>query len=190
MLIFFDLVILLFLLVAFVKGYRKGLISMLISMATIVIAAIFGGKIAETIHPHISETINASPQWSNIIAYTLAFLLIALVLSLIGRVVQKLFEAVYLGFINRIAGAIISIASTMIILSLVINLITAVDFQERLIKPHIKKESFFYERVQAVIPAIVPYLNFESIQEIIPEFQEQSQPSQYTTYLRRIILVS
>ncbi len=175
MLTFFDLVILLFLFVAFIKGYRKGIISMLISLATIIFSAIFGGKIADVIHPYLIETITSNPQWSNLLAYTIAFLLIAFVLSFIGRIVQKLFDAVYLGFFNRIAGAIISIATTMVILSLILNLILIVDFRERLIKPEIKKESFFYERVQAVIPVIVPYLNFESIQKMIPENQDNNQ---------------
>lgn len=175
MLTFFDLIILLFLFVALIKGYRKGLISMLISLATIVIAAIFGGKIAETIHPHLIDTLNTDPQWSNILAYTLAFLLIALVLSLVGRVVQKLFDAIYLGFINRIAGSVVSISTTMIILSLVLNLVLFVDVRERLIKPEIKEKSFFYERVQSVIPTIVPYLDFKSMREMIPENQDKNQ---------------
>lgn len=169
MLIVFDLIVLLFLFIAFIKGYRKGLISMIISLATIIIATVFGGKIAEWIYPHLIDTINISPQWTNILAYTFAFLLIAFALTLVGKIVQNLFEAIYLGVINRILGALISISTTMIILSLITNLLLVVDFKERIITPELKKESFFYDRIQVIVPTITPFLNFEYIEDIIPE---------------------
>ena len=56
----------------------------------------------------------------------------------------------------------------MFILSIILNLVLMLDKNENLISKEIKKESFFFERVEVVIPAVVPYLNKE-LWEFIPE---------------------
>lgn len=165
----FDLMILIILLLAFVGGLKKGLIRMLIGLATIILAAIFGGKLAAFLLPYISKINNISPQWANLLAYLAAFMIIALVLSAVGNLIHKLFTIVYLGFINRLIGGIIAIGSAMVVLSILLNLLLIIDPEERLINQKIKDESFFYERVQAVVPAIVPYLNISDLSEIIPK---------------------
>ena len=45
----FDILIGILLLLAVVNGYRKGLIMQLVGLATLILAAIFGGRLAEII---------------------------------------------------------------------------------------------------------------------------------------------
>lgn len=165
----FDIIVLIVLVVAFIKGYKKGLISMLIGLAIIVLAAIFGGTLANIFLPEINKILDISPQWANTLSYVSAFLIIAVVLTLVGHFIQKVFDAVNLSFVNRLGGSVISIGSAMVVLSILLNLLLFVDSGEKLIKPNVKKESFFYERVKAVVPAIVPYLNISSWDEILPQ---------------------
>lgn len=47
----------------------------------------------------------------------------------------------------------------MVILSILLNLVLMIDKNEIIIKKEIKENTFFYERVEAVVPAIVPYLD-------------------------------
>lgn len=165
----FDIIVLIVLVVAFIKGYKKGLISMLIGLAIIVLAAILGGTLAKTFLPEINKILDISPQWANTLSYVSAFLIIAVALTLVGHFIQKVFDAVNLSFVNRLGGSVISIGSAMVVLSILLNLLLFVDSGEKLIKPNVKKESFFYERVKAVVPAIVPYLNISSWDEILPQ---------------------
>ena len=58
---------------------------------------------------------------------------------------------------------------SMIILSIVVNLILILDTNNSIITPKIASSSFFYEGVQAVVPAATPYLKFDLIEEIIPD---------------------
>jgi membrane protein required for colicin V production len=57
----------------------------------------------------------------------------------------------------------------MVLLSVLLNLVLILDRNETLIKPELKEESFFFRRVEAVVPAIVPYLNREFWEEHVPE---------------------
>ncbi len=169
MLNWFDLIVLILLLIAFVNGYRKGLVMMLAGLATVILAAIFGGKLAVRILPELQKLFDMSPQLANVLSYVAAFLAIAVVLGLVAALVQKIFETVNLNFINRLLGSVVSVATTTIVLSILLNLVLMLDSGERMIKPDVKEKSFFYERIQAVVPAIVPYLDKKMWEEFVPE---------------------
>lgn len=169
MLNWFDIVILVFLLIAFINGYRKGLVTMLVGLATVILAAVFGGKLAARILPELQNLFDMSPQVANVLSYVAAFFLIAIVVSLAGKMVQKICESVNLSFVNRLLGSVISLATAMVVCSILLNLVLMLDFNEKLIKPEVKKESFFYDRVRVVVPAIVPYLDKEIWEEYVPE---------------------
>lgn len=178
MLNWFDIVILIFLLIAFVNGYRKGLVMMLVGLATVILAAIFGGQLAVKIMPELQKLIDVSPQLANVLSYVAAFLAIAIVLGLVGFFVQKIFESVNLNFINRLLGSVVSVGTTVLIFSILLNLILMLDPGEKVIKPDVKQKSFFYEKVRVVVPAIVPYLNKEMWEEYVPEkYRKQIESS-------------
>ena len=179
----FDLIILIFLLVAFVNGYRKGLVMMLVGLATVILAAVFAGKLAVTVLPYLQKTFDFSPQVTHVLSYVAAFLAIAAVVSLIGFLVQKVFESVNLNFINRALGGVVSIGTTVVVLSILLNLILMLDGEEKIVKPDIKQKSFFYEKVRVAVPAIVPYLNKEVWEEFVPEkYRKQIENSGSINY--------
>ncbi|MDD4631331.1 MAG: CvpA family protein [Proteiniphilum sp.] len=165
----FDLLVGILLLIAFVNGYRKGLIMQLVGLATIILAAIFGGKLAEKILPEIHRLLELSPSASRVLSFVLAFVLIAILLSLIGRLIQKFIDVVLLSFVNRILGSVIAMGTMMLFLSILLNLVLMLDKNETVIKPKIRQESFFFERVEAVVPAIIPYMNNKFWEEYVPE---------------------
>ncbi len=164
----FDILVGILLLIAFINGYRKGLIMQLVGLATIILAAIFGGRLAEKILPDIHRLLEFSPNAARVLSFVLAFALIAIVLSLIGRLLQKFIDVVLLSFVNRLLGSVVAMATMMLFLSILLNLVLMLDRDETVIDRKTRQESFFFERVEAVIPAIIPYLNKEYWEEYIP----------------------
>jgi len=164
----FDILVGILLLIAFINGYRKGLIMQLIGLATIILAAIFGGRLAEKILPEIHRLLELSPNTARVLSFMLAFALIAIVLSLIGRLLQKFIDVVLLSFVNRLLGSVIAMATMMLFLSILLNLVLMLDRNETVIDRKTRQESFFFERVEAVVPALIPYLNKEYWEEYIP----------------------
>ncbi len=165
----FDILIAVLLLVAFVNGYKKGLIMQLVWLATIVLAAIFGGKLAAVILPELNRLIKVAPDVAKVISYLLAFAGIAVAISLIGRLLQRFIDVVFLSFVNRLAGSVVALGTLMVLLSIILNLVLMIDKREVVIKREIKEESFFFEHIEAVVPAIVPYLSKEFWDEHVPE---------------------
>jgi membrane protein required for colicin V production len=165
----FDITIGIFLLLAFINGYRKGLIMQLIGLAGILLAIIFGGKFASVILPHLDRTFDWSPQVLHVLSYALAFVAIALVASLAGQIIERIINIIFLSFFNRILGGVTGVAIAMIVFSLLLNLLLVFDKDEQIIGARIRNNSFFFERIEAVVPTIAPYLNKELWDEYIPE---------------------
>lgn len=182
-----DLTVGILLVIAFINGLRKGLIMQLVGLATIVLAAIFGGRVAQTILPEITRLTNLSPEMAKVLSFILAFVAIAIALSLVGRLLQQFIDIVLLSFVNRLLGAVIAVGTMMVFLSIILNLVLMLDYNENIIKRETKEESFFFERVEAVVPAIVPYLQPQLWEEIIPEkyreeIEKKSAPVIDSTY--------
>lgn len=179
----FDVLVGILLLIAFIDGYRKGLIMQLVGLATLVLAAIFGGRLAERILPEIIRLIDISPVSARVLSFVLAFALIAIILSLIGRLIQKFVDVVLLSFINRLLGSVVAMATMMLFLSILLNLILVFDKKETVINKRTRQESFFFERVEAVVPAIIPYMKKELWEEYIPNpYREELEKKSDSTY--------
>ena len=179
----FDILVGILLLIAFINGYRKGLIMQLVGLATIILAAIFGGRLAEKILPEIHRLLELSPNTARVLSFVLAFALIAIVLSLIGRLLQKFIDVVLLSFVNRLLGSVIAMATMMLFLSILLNLVLMLDRNETVIDRKTRQESFFFERVEAVVPAIIPYLNKEYWEEYIPRnYREELEKKSDSIY--------
>ena len=169
MMSWFDIIVSLILLASFVRGMRKGLVMQLAGFGAVIIGAIFAGKVAKILLPFLTETINISVNTAGVVSYILAFTVIALGVNFIGKMVQSLFDAMHISFLNKILGAIVSIGTAMVILSILLNLAVILDPEEDIVTEKIKSGTFFYSRVQVVIPTIVPYLNKDIWEKYIPE---------------------
>ena len=179
----FDLTVGILLLIAVINGYRKGLIMQLVGLAILLLSAIFGGRVAEMILPHLTGWINLSPEAARVLSFLLAFAAIAVVLTLVGKHIQRFFDLVLLSFLNRLAGAVIAAGTMMLFLSIMLNLVLLLDRSETVISPQIKEDSFFYSRVEAVVPAIVPHLNSRFWDEYVPKsYREEIEKKSDSLY--------
>ena len=129
----FDLVVLILMLIALVNGYRKGLIQQLVGLAIIILSAIFGGKLAAYILPELNRFLDLSPNLARVLSFLLAFAAIAIVISLIGNLIQKFVNIILLSFVNRLLGSFIAVGTLMFILSIILNLVLMLDKKENLI---------------------------------------------------------
>ena len=157
----FDIIVLIILLGAFIKGMRKGLTLQLAGFVAIIIGAIFAGKVAEKILPYILDVLNISANIAVVLSYALAFLIIIVGVKLIGKMLHTIVEALHIGFINKMLGAVLGVLSASLVLSILVNLTIMLDPEEDIITNRIKTESLCYSSIQKTAPLIVPYLKEE-----------------------------
>ena len=101
-----DVVLLLPILVGLVRGLMRGLISEIIAFV-VVILGVLGSRFAA---PPFSAWLLKQFAWPqgvcDVVAYVLIFLVIAIVLSILARLMTKVLRAIHLGWANRLLGGL------------------------------------------------------------------------------------
>ena len=100
-----DVLLLLPLLVGLVRGFMRGFISEIIAIV-VVVFGVLGAKLWAQVFSAWLLSQFAWPQGvCDVVAYTLLFLGIAIVLSILARMLNKFMRAIHLGWANRLLGA-------------------------------------------------------------------------------------
>lgn len=115
-----DFILLLPLLVGLVRGLMHGFISEIIAIV-VVILGVLGARFAA---PTCSAWFLQQFAWPqgvcDVAAYTLVFLVVAIVLSIIARLLTKFLRAIHLGWANRLLGGVFGVCKFGIIVLLAV----------------------------------------------------------------------
>ncbi|MBK5719352.1 CvpA family protein [Dysgonomonas sp. Marseille-P4677] len=157
----FDLVVVILILMTLVKGFFSGLVMQVASLAGIVLGAIFAGKLSELFAPKLIEFTNSSPHITGPLSYILAFIAILVVLFLTGKLLESFVDALKMNTLNRLAGALFCAAKWLVVFSILLNLIVEFDQQKQIIKEDVRQQSHTYPLVSEISKAVIPYLRFD-----------------------------
>ena len=156
-----DIIILIFVILMLILGFRKGLI---ISLATL-IALILGIYIAIHFSNFASDLLKAnfelSATYLPILSFSITFLAVLIGILLLGKLLEKLVDMVGIGFINHLAGAVLGVIKAVLILSVIFFVISMADPNEKLISPKAKNESLIYKHIASIFPTMMKWTGTE-----------------------------
>ena len=115
-----DVILVLPLVVGLVRGLMRGLISEIIAIV-VVILGVLGARFGA---PPFSAWLLTQFAWPqgvcDVVAYTILFLGIAILLSILARLLTKFMRKIHLGWANRLAGGLFGIAKYGLIVLVVV----------------------------------------------------------------------
>jgi len=167
---FFDVLFIILIGWSAFRGFTKGFIVQLASLAALLLG-IFGAiKFSGITAGYLDDHLEMAPHYLSLISFAVTFIIIVLLVHLLGKLVEKLVDAVALGVANRLLGIIFAVAKTAFILSIIMIFVNKVDNKYHFIPDDVKENSMLYEPISALAPTIFPYLQFDEIQkQITPE---------------------
>lgn len=160
----FDIFILIIVVFSLIKGFMSGLVMQLSSLIGLIVCAFFAGQVATFITPYLLSVISADEYITKPLAYLLAFLIIIFAVMIIGKAIDGFFKAIMLGFVNRLAGAVFSIAKWILLISILLNLLIGFDKNQTVIKPDVRENSLTFSHIQKIAPHFIPFLDFDFLQ--------------------------
>ena len=122
-----DIIILVCLLPSLYFGIKNGLVRQIVSFAVIYLGITLSLKFADPVSSYLLTLVKIQPFWAKTIAFIVIFAAIALVLNLLGNIIQKVIKDTAAGFVNRILGILLSFFLFMLIVSLLIYFIDALN---------------------------------------------------------------
>lgn len=164
-----DIIFLIPLLYALYRGFKKGMIHMISSLAALILGIIGAIKLRPLFASLLDSVFTISHENMNIIAFAVAFLSIVIVVHLVAYLVEKLVKAVALNLLNRLLGTAFGFLVTAFILSMILWPINEVNKQKQIIKPERIEGSLLYKPLSAFAPALFPYLKKEEWKEYVPK---------------------
>ena len=128
-----DILMILIVLGGVVLGYRKGFIGQLSSLVSWVVAIVLCYKCGDLAQGIFLSIVPSASEWplSSITVKTVslafAFLIIMLVIRLAMRLFKGALDTVNLGFLDKLAGSLLFMFKYAFILSIVLNLLYAIN---------------------------------------------------------------
>ena len=167
-----DIIFLVPLLFALYRGFKKGLIHMIASLAALLLG-IFGAiKLRPVFASLLDSVFNIAPEHVNVIAFAVAFVTIVLAVHIVAFLVDKLVKAVALNLVNRLLGMVFGLMVTAFVLSMILWPINQVNAEKQIIKPNHIEGSLLYKPLSALAPTVFPYLKKQDWKQYVPMKKE------------------
>ena len=174
-----DLTIVIVVAIGLIKGMIDGLVKQVISLVSFIFAIFFAGQASKPLREFLlnqdSITHAISPQIITVICYILTFILIIFVFNYLAKLLKKILTSP-VSCLNYFLGGLSGSLLALLILSLLINVLTLIDWNSKIIKEQTKKESALFYKVEAIVPLISPVLKKTAKnKENLPEPEKDTQ---------------
>lgn len=120
----FDILIIIILLYCLVRGIFRGLLKELSSL----VGVLGGFYAAYTYYHEVGKLLNRwidNPNYVNILSFLLVFICVFLIISILGIIIKYILKIVFLGWVDRIFGAVFGILKGILIASVLLIVFTA-----------------------------------------------------------------
>lgn len=165
-----DLVFAILLLWSAYRGFTKGFIVQLATLAALLLGILGAVLFSDLTSSLIIKKFEISGQYLPILSFAVTFIVIVIAVHLFAKMLNKLIDAIALGIVNRLLGVLFSLLKTAFIVSIILVLINKADNKFNFIPDDTKENSFLYKPLSNFAPMIFPYLNFDKIKE---KFEEE-----------------
>lgn len=145
------------------KGFRNGLIIELASLAALALGIFVALHFSFYAEDYLRENFEIADNYLYIISFAITFIIVAVLVYLVGKIIHKLVNIIALGLLNRLAGGIFGLLKTVLVLSVILYFLNSFDQNSNILKPDVKEKSLLYEPIESLVPMIIPRLDLDRI---------------------------
>ena len=162
---YFDLVVLIPLIFGVYKGFTKGLILSIATLAGLLLGVWSGVKFSHITSEYLFDKFQLDIP---ILSFATTFLGVLIIMYFLGKLLSKFIDILALGLFNKIGGAIFSALKTILILTVVLLFFENVNNNFQLVDRVILDESVFYPFLKGISKYVFPYFNdLKSFSDVI-----------------------
>ncbi|MFN4285411.1 MAG: CvpA family protein [Lacibacter sp.] len=166
------------LLLALIKGWRKGLIVALFATLAWLVGALAALRFSAAVAAWIQQQNGGAARYAPLLAFLLVFASVVLLVRLAARLLQEVAELLWLDWANRTAGAVLYAMLYLFLLSLLLfyavalSLITAEALHNSVTAPWLQQLApTVLQLLAKLLPAVSGWL-----QQLQQFFQSESMP--------------
>lgn len=153
-----DIIILACFLPAVVIGLKDGFVRQLVALSALILGLYLSVRFSAPVGQWITERWHLEPFWIKVISFSAIFIAVALVLSLLGKLLEKVLKITMLGWLNRILGLVFAIITTALVLGTIIYVVNSANGMLEFIPEEKIAESRLYKPLLHLVETVFPYL--------------------------------
>jgi membrane protein required for colicin V production len=115
-----DVLFLLFMVLAVLRGLRQGFIIAVVSAVALAIGLAAAIKLSALVAGYARVNTHISSRWLPVLAFLLVFVVVVIGVRAGGRLAEKAIDLALLGWLNKIAGVLLFVVLYTIILSVLL----------------------------------------------------------------------
>ena len=159
---FIDFIAVGLIILAFIKGFQKGLIVAIFSLLAFIIGLAAAIKLSSAVAVYLGTNTNISHRWLPVIAFAFVFFIVALLVRLGAKLIERGLRMVMLGWANKLGGIIFYLMLYLFVFSTILFYAT----QLHLIKPETIQTSTTYPIIYPLAPVLL-----DTVGTIVPFFK-------------------
>ena len=144
--------------IGMVKGFINGLVKEVASLAALILgiwgAIKFSGFTAEKLYDYFDLT----GKYVGIVSFLITFAIIVVIIHFIGLLIDKLVDAASLSFINRLLGIVFGLFKSVLILSVLLVVLNAINVRRQFLPKDKIEQSMLYNPISDIAPALFPII--------------------------------
>ena len=172
---YIDIIIIVILIFAMVRGFINGLVKEVASLAALILgiwgAIRFSSFTAEKLYDYFDMT----GKYVGIISFLITFGIIVIIIHFIGLLVDKLMDAVALGFINRLLGIAFGLFKSVLIMSVIFVVLNVIDARKPFLPKEKIEQSMLYNPISDIAPVIFPIIGEGGFYQSFERFKKKPQ---------------
>lgn len=153
-----DIIILVLIGVGVIQGLMKGSIKQLASIVGFVAGLLLARALFGTVAEQLAPALHTSITVAQILSFILIWVAVPIGCSLIASVLTKALEVVNLGWINRLAGALLGAVKMMLLVGIGIYVLEYVDPKNELISKTTINSSVLYSPMKELVDQCLPVI--------------------------------
>ncbi len=153
-----DIVILACFLPGVFIGLKNGFIRQLVALAVVVLGIWLSLRFSDIVGGWLTDRFQIEPFWAKAIAFAVIFIAAALILNLAGKLLEKVLDIAMLGWLNRLAGLVLALATSALVIGTLIYLTDSANSLIGFIPEEKISESRFYRPLLTFVERVFPYL--------------------------------
>jgi membrane protein required for colicin V production len=146
-----DILFYIFIALAVIRGWKKGLILALFSLVCGLIGLAAAVKLSAVLATHMKSDLHLASRWIPVIAFVLVFILVIMIVRWAAGLLEKLIQLVLLGWLNKLGGILLFLVLYLSVYSIILFYGTKTQF----ISKQAVDNSHFYSLIAPFGPAVV-----------------------------------
>lgn len=154
-----DIIILACFVPSVIIGFKKGLVDQIISLAVVLGGIWLSIRFSDTVGSWIGGVFNASEAfWPKAISFILIFVVVAIILHLLGNLIQKIMKITLMSGINHVFGALLGFVKAAFLLGILAYFINSANELIGFIPAEKLAESKFFSPLFEFAKTLFPLL--------------------------------